>query len=88
MLCNASLDCFACRLLFNFFFPLMGLQGYAMMFESQNIRLEALLSMGHEDLEALGIRSFGHRKAILQAFSSYVQMYLHSCDLAAQHAGL
>lgn len=61
------------------------LQAYSIMFENQNVHLEALLSMGHDDLEELGIRSYGHRKSILQAFQAYLQMYLHSCDLAAQH---
>ena len=56
-----------------------------MAFESQSIHLEALLTMGHEDLENLGVRSFGHRKAIMQTFNSYLQMYLRSCDLAASH---
>ena len=65
----------------------MLLQGYTMLFDSQNVRLEALLTMGHEDLEELGVRSFGHRKSILQGFQTYLQMYLHSCDLASQQHG-
>ena len=57
-----------------------------MLFEAQNIRLEALLHMKEEDLEGLGIRSYGHRRAILQAFQAFLQATLRSCDLAAQSA--
>lgn len=61
------------------------LQGYVMMFEAQSIGLEALLTISHDDLEALGVRSLGHRKAILQAFSAFVQQHVRALDLAAQH---
>ncbi|KAK9789210.1 hypothetical protein WJX73_000342 [Symbiochloris irregularis] len=62
----------------------ISLDGYAMMFEAQSIGLEALLSISHNDLEALGVRSLGHRKAILQAFQAFLQQYVRALDLASQ----
>lgn len=56
------------------------------MFETQNVKLDAILGMGHQDLNDLGIRSFGHRKSILQALQSYLQLYLRSCEMAAARA--
>ena len=58
------------------------LQAYIMLFDNQNVRLETLLTMKHDDLEELGIRSFGHRKAIMQGLQTYLQMYLRSCEMA------
>ena len=55
-----------------------------MLFENQNITLDALLSMSLADLDEMGIRSIGHRKAILQALQNYVKMFLKSCELAAK----
>lgn len=61
-------------------------QAYAVMFETQNVKLDAVLGMGHQDLIDLGIRSFGHRKSILQALQTYLQLYLKSCEMAAARA--
>ena len=64
----------------------MLLQAYAIIFESQNVKLDAILGMDHQDLADLGVRSFGHRKSILQALQTYLQMYLRSCEIAAEQA--
>ncbi|KAK9850451.1 hypothetical protein WJX84_007874 [Apatococcus fuscideae] len=64
----------------------IGLEAYTVIFEGQNVKLDAILGMGHQDLNDLGIRSFGHRKSILQALQSYLQLYLQSCEMAAARA--
>ena len=62
------------------------MQGYIALFESQNVRLDAVLGMSHQDLAELGVRSYGHRRSILQALQTYLERYLQSCEMAASHA--
>ena len=59
------------------------LQGYIALFDNQNVKLDAILGMSHQDLLDLGIRSYGHRRNIMQALQTYLQTYLQSCEMAA-----
>ena len=59
-------------------------------FDTENVRLETLHNMDHDDLMALGVASFGDRRSILvdlqNYLRSYLQMYLRSCDMAEKQA--
>ena len=65
-------------------------QEYVDTFSSNRVRLETLQDMGHEDLQALGIASYGDRRSILVALQnymrSYFQAYLRCCDMASAGA--
>ncbi|KAK9826256.1 hypothetical protein WJX74_003071 [Apatococcus lobatus] len=59
------------------------LEAYGMLFDNQNVTMDALLNMTLADLDEMGIRSLGHRKSILQALQGYVKMFLRNVEVAA-----
>ncbi|KAK9819755.1 hypothetical protein WJX72_001989 [[Myrmecia] bisecta] len=66
----------------------LGLQNYAPTFETQAVGLGMLLSMSSSELEALGVRVFGHRQAIKEAVVHFVKEILDECEDAAIQEGL
>ena len=45
------------------------LEHLAQLFEAENIDLDVLLEMKHEDLKSVGISTFGWRHKIIKAFA-------------------
>ena len=54
-----------------------------MLFDNQNVKMDALLGMSLADLDEMGIRSLGHRKSIQHALRGYVKMFLRTVEVAA-----